>query len=117
MPPPRRPEFIDLGDDGPPQRQMSSGWDPSGPVVPSHHRTVRPVRSDPAFNNVHRGQIAHREREAAHRQTLRDQEFVSLHQTDREAGTWVIPDEEARHRRNENRRRMHLPEDPPLSST
>jgi hypothetical protein len=29
----------------------------------------------------------------------------------------VIPDEEACHRRNENRRRMHLPEDPPLSST
>jgi hypothetical protein len=111
MPPLQQPEFINLGDD-PPQRQMASGWGFSGPVVPSHHRTVHPVRSDPAFNNIHRGHLAHREREAAYRQTLRDEEFVSLHQTDREAGRWVIPDEEARHRRNENRRRMHLPEEP-----
>jgi hypothetical protein len=43
MPPPQQPEFINLGDD-PPQRQMSSGWDPSGPAVPSHHRTLRPVQ-------------------------------------------------------------------------
>ena len=112
MPPPQQPEFINLGDD-PPQRQVPSGWSPPGPVVPSHHRTIHPVRSDPAFNNIHRGHLAHREREAAHRQTLRDEEFVSLHQTDREAGRWVIPDEEARHRRNENRRRMHLPDEPP----
>ena len=42
MPPPQQPEFINLGDDTP-QRQMSSGWGPSVPVVPSHHRTVCPV--------------------------------------------------------------------------
>ena len=40
--PPQQPEFINLGDDTP-QRQMISGWDPSRPVVPSHHRTVHPV--------------------------------------------------------------------------
>ena len=40
-------------------------------------------------------------------------EFVSLHQTDREIGQWVIPDEHARHARNENRRRLRLPEEPP----
>ena len=66
MPPPQRPEFIDLGDDGPPQRQMSSGWDPSGPAVPSDYRTMRSVRSDPAFNNIHHGHIAYRGREATH---------------------------------------------------
>jgi len=112
MTPTNKTEFPSLGDD-PPQRQLRSGRDSSGPVVPSHHRTVHPVQSDPAFNNVHRGHIAHREREAAHRQTLLDEEFVSLHQTDRETARWVIPDEEAHHRRNENRRRMHLPEEPP----
>ena len=74
---------------------------------------MRSVRSDPAFNNVHCGHIAHREREASHRQSLYDQEFVSLHQTDHEAGRWVIPDEQAHHRCNENRRHMHLPEEPP----
>jgi hypothetical protein len=112
MPPPQQPEFINLGDDVP-QRQMSSGWNPSKPVVPSHHRTVRPMRSDPAFNNIHRGHIAHRGREAVHRRSLMDQEFVSLHQAERNIGQWVIPDEQARHARNENRRRMHLPEEPP----
>jgi len=71
MSPPQQREFINLGDDLP-QRQMGSGWDPSGPAVPSDHRTMRSVRSDPAFNNVHRGHIARREREASHRQSLHD---------------------------------------------
>ena len=42
-----------------------------------------------------------------------DQEFVSLHQAERNTSQWVIPDEQARHTCNENRRRMHLPEEPP----
>ena len=80
--------------------------------APTPHRTHHPVR-DSAFNNIHRGQMAHRGREVAYRQSARDLEFVSLHQTDREIGQWVIPDEHARHARNENRRRLHLPEEPP----
>jgi len=57
--------------------------------------------------------LAHRERETAYRQSARDLEFVSLHQTDREIRQWVIPDEQARHACNENRRRLHLPGEPP----
>src|SRR5882762_8105608 len=111
---PPRPDFIYLGDDAP-QRQMHSAGNAPGsqPEIHPHHRTLRPVRSDPAFNNIHRGHMAHREREASHRQSLYDQEFVSLHQAEREDSGWVIPDEQARHARNENRRHMHLPEQPP----
>ena len=116
MPPPQYPpqqsEFINLGDDIP-QGQMGSGWNPSSSAVPSHHRTIRPVQSNPAFHNIHRGHIAHREREAAHRQSLLDQEFLSLHQVERDTRQWVISDEQDRHARNKNRRRMHLPEEPP----
>ena len=96
MPAPTPHRFCNMDDDN-----------PSRP-----HRTIHPVR-DSAFNNIHRGQMAHRGREAAYRQSARDLEFVSLHQTDREIGQWVIPDEHARHARNENRRRLHLPEEPP----
>jgi hypothetical protein len=70
MPPPmappqyplQHPGFINLGDDVP-QRQMQSASN-AQPEITSHHRTLRPVRSDPAFNNIHRGHVAHREREA-----------------------------------------------------
>jgi hypothetical protein len=96
---------------GTPQPQDSRGIDVDASMPP--HRTLHPIRADPAFNNVHRGQMAHRGREAAYRQSARDLEFVSLHQTDREISRWVIPDERARHARNENRRRLHLPEEPP----
>ena len=91
-----------------------SGFPNLGNDNPSRpHRTLQPVEADPAFNNVHRGQMAHRGREAAYQQSARDLEFVSLHQTDREIRQWVIPDEQARHACNENRRRLHLPEEPP----
>ncbi|KIM86570.1 hypothetical protein PILCRDRAFT_86310 [Piloderma croceum F 1598] len=91
-----------------------SGFANPGDDNPSRpHRTPHSVTADPAFNNVHRGQMAHREREAAYRQSARDLELVSLHQTDHEIGRWVIPDECARHAHNENRRRLHLPEEPP----
>jgi hypothetical protein len=102
-------QSIALGNDNP---QSQINVPPNAPATQSHHRTLHPVRSDPAFNNIHRGHVAHREREAVHRQSLRDQEFISLHQTEREVGQWVIPDEQARHARNQNRRCMHLPEEP-----
>ena len=105
---------INLNDDTP-QGQMppvENAFRPQ-PQIPSHHMALHPVRSDPAFNNIHCGHIAHRGREATHRQFLLDQEFISLHQQEREAREWVIPDEQARHARNANRGRMHLPEEPP----
>jgi hypothetical protein len=109
--PPQHPGFIDLGDDVP---QRSDGNAPQPlPEILSHRRALPPMRSDPAFNNIHHGHVAHRGREASHRQSLHDQEFLSLHQMEREAARWVIPDEQARHARNQNRRCMHLPDQPP----
>src|SRR5882762_11384906 len=75
--PPPHSDFIDLGDDAP-QRQMHSAGNAPGPQpeIHPHHRTLRPVRSDPALNSGH---MAHREREASHCQSLCDHEFVSLY--------------------------------------
>jgi hypothetical protein len=67
QPPPHQPGFIDLGDDSPQfQMHTTSNTPRPQPVIPSDQRTVRPVRSDPAFNNIHHGHIAHRGREASH---------------------------------------------------
>jgi hypothetical protein len=74
-------QSIDLGNDNP-QSQIHDP--PNAPATQSHHMTLHPVRPDHAFNNIHCRHVAHREREAVHRQSLYDQEFISLHQTERE---------------------------------
>ena len=92
----------------PPQHishQMSSASN-----VSAQHQTLYPVQSNPALNNVHRGHIAHRGREAAYRQSLREQEYVLRCHDDREMGKWAVPDELARHKENASRRILLLPD-------
>ena len=48
-----------------PQPQMSPASN-AVPNISAQHQTLHPVQSNPALNNVHRGHIAHRGREAAH---------------------------------------------------
>ena len=66
-PPQYPPQHPDL-DDHVPQRQMHSAGNAPEPFpeIHPHHRTLRPVRSDPAFNNIHHGHVAHRGREASY---------------------------------------------------
>jgi hypothetical protein len=95
-----------------PQAQMGSVSN-AVPNVSAQHQTLHSVQSNPALNNVHRGHIAHREREAAHRQSLLDQEYILRRQNDREIGNWAVPDELNRNKENEGRRRVLVPERPP----
>jgi hypothetical protein len=95
-----------------PQPQMGSASN-AVPNISAQHQTLHAVQSNPALNNVHRGHIAHREREAAHRQSLREQEYVLRCYDDREMGKWAVPDELARHKENASRRILLLPDRPP----
>jgi hypothetical protein len=95
-----------------PQPQMGSASN-AVPNISAQHQTLHPVQSNPALNNVHHGQIAHREREAAHRQSLCGQEYILRCHDDREIGKWAVPDELARQKENASRRILLLPDRPP----
>ena len=48
-------QSIALGNDNP---QSQINVPPNAPATQSHHRTLHPVRPDPAFNNIHCGHVA-----------------------------------------------------------
>jgi hypothetical protein len=80
------------------------------PNVSAQHQTLRSVQSNPALNNVHRGHIAHREREAAYRQSLLDQEYILCCRNDHEISNWAVPDELNCYKENEGRRWVLVPD-------
>lgn len=92
-----------------PQPQMDSASN-AVPNISAQHQTFHPVQSNPAFNNVYHGHIAHREREAAYRQSLCEQEYVLRCYDDREMGKWAVPDELAQHKENASGRILLLPD-------